>query len=306
MKLGRRIFESFIYIFIIIVLVMNIPTCISTWDNHLKSEDIKLNQALGNKVEQENNSFNKKNESAKGSTAGYDKEKMDSFRSLFSSGKVTILMYHNISEGQEDYMNVPKYKFKEQMQFIKDNGYNVIGFDDLYSYYTDGTPIDDKSIIITFDDGYLNNYIYAYPILKEFGFEATLFMITSKIDQKFYLSKDMIKEMDSNGINIQSHTVSHPELSKLSYEEQLYELSESKKVLENILGREISYVSYPYGQFNKSSIMIAKKLHYKLAMGTIPEKAKRRNGLYNLNRIGVLGNLSIDQFKQLLNREVDY
>ncbi|MPM30048.1 hypothetical protein SDC9_76590 [bioreactor metagenome] len=79
MKLGRRIFESFIYISMIIVLVMNMPTCISTWDNHLKSEDIKVNQSLGNKVEQENNNFNKKNESAKGSTARYDKEKNGQF-----------------------------------------------------------------------------------------------------------------------------------------------------------------------------------------------------------------------------------
>lgn len=302
MKLGRRIFESFIYISMIIVLVMNMPTCISTWDNHLKSEDIKVNQSLGNKVEQENNNFNKKNESAKGSTARYDKEKMDNFRSLFSSGKVTILMYHNITDGKEDYMSVHKDKFKEQMQFIKDNGYNVISLDELYSYYTEGTPISDKSIIITFDDGYWNNYMYAYPVLKEFGFKATLFMITSMIDQKLYLNKDRIREMDANGFSIQSHTVNHLELNKMSYEEQLYELNQSKKTLEDLLGREVKYISFPYGQFNKETIMITRKLNYKLAMGTVREKAIRKNGLYNLNRIAVFGNTDIKQFEELLNK----
>ncbi|MPM30047.1 hypothetical protein SDC9_76589 [bioreactor metagenome] len=227
---------------------------------------------------------------------------MDNFRSLFSSGKVTILMYHNITDGKEDYMSVHKDKFKEQMQFIKDNGYNVISLDELYSYYTEGTPISDKSIIITFDDGYWNNYMYAYPVLKEFGFKATLFMITSMIDQKLYLNKDRIREMDANGFSIQSHTVNHLELNKMSYEEQLYELNQSKKTLEDLLGREVKYISFPYGQFNKETIMITRKLNYKLAMGTVREKAIRKNGLYNLNRIAVFGNTDIKQFEELLNK----
>lgn len=303
MKLRRRFFESFIYIFMIITLVINMPTSISTWDNHPESEDVNVNQSLGSKIEQQNSETNKNNEQGKSAPTRYDKQKMDNFRSLFSSGKVTILMYHNITDGEEDYMSVHKDKFREQMKFIKDNGYNVISLDDLYAYYTEGTPIDDKSIIITFDDGYWNNYMNAYPVLKEFGFKATLFMITSMIDQKLYLNKDRLREMDANGFSIQSHTVSHLELNKMSYDQQFYELSESKKILEDILGKEIKYISFPYGQFNKDTIMITRKLNYNLAMGTVPEKAIRRNGLYNLNRIAVFGNTNIKQFEELLNKK---
>lgn len=281
---------------------MNMPTSISTWDNHPKIENIKVNKSLGNKVQHKDDNLNKKNESGRGYPAGYNKEKINNFRSLFSSGKVTILMYHNITDGQEDYMSVHKDKFREQMQFIKDNGYNVISLDELYAYYIKGTPISDKSIIITFDDGYWNNYMYAYPVLKEFGFKATLFMITSMIDQKMYLNKDRIREMDANGVSIQSHTVNHLELNKMPYEKQLYELRESKKVLEDILGKKIEYISFPYGQFNKETIMITRKLNYKLAMGTVREKAIRKNGLYNLNRIAVFGNTDIKQFEELLNK----
>jgi len=88
----------------------------------------------------------------------------------------------------------------------------------------------------------------------------------------------------------------------MSYEEQLYELNQSKKTLEDLLGREVKYISFPYGQFNKETIMITRKLNYKLAMGTVREKAIRKNGLYNLNRIAVFGNTDIKQFEELLNK----
>lgn len=189
------------------------------------------------------------------------------------------------------------------MKCLKENGYNVISLNELYQYYTEGTPIPKNSVVITFDDGYENNYVYAYPILKEFGYKATIFVITSKINETGYMTTDQLKELDKNGVDIEAHTVTHPKLGLLPTEKQLYELKESKVALESMLGRDIKYVAYPYGEFNKDTIRIVSKLNYKLGVGTVCQKARKRDGIYQLSRTGVSGKINIKQFKELFNKK---
>lgn len=220
-----------------------------------------------------------------------------------SANGVTILMYHYTTEKSENYMSVPKEKFREQMKYLKENSYNVISLDELYSCYTENKAIPDKTVVLTFDDGYKNNYLYAYPILKEYGFKATIFMITSKIGEYLYLTENDIKELDKNGIGIECHTVNHLQLGQLPYDRQLYELSKSKMDLEKVLGRELKYVSYPYGDFNEDTMVIVNDLKYKMGMGTFSAKAKKSNGFYAQSRIAVSGSVDIEQFKGLLNKK---
>jgi peptidoglycan/xylan/chitin deacetylase (PgdA/CDA1 family) len=219
------------------------------------------------------------------------------------SKSAVILMYHHIGDTFESYMSVPKEKFKEQMKYLKQNNFNIISLDELYSQYINGTSIPDNSVVLTFDDGYKDNYTRAYPILNELGFKATVFMITSKIDEDGYLTKEQIKELDSNGINIECHTVSHPQLALLSQDKQAYELGKSKMRLESILGRDIKYISYPYGEFNEDTIITVDKLSYKMGLATVSGKAGKANGIYTQRRIAISGKHDIEQFKTLLNRK---
>jgi peptidoglycan/xylan/chitin deacetylase (PgdA/CDA1 family) len=221
-------------------------------------------------------------------------------KSIGSTKGVTILMYHIVSDGFENYMSVPKNKFREQMKYLKDNGYNIINLDDLHSYYVADTPIPDKSIIITFDDGTKDQYTNAYPILKEFGFKATIFAYISDINKKDFITDEQIKELDKNGISIECHSVTHPELSKLSYEKQFVELEKSKMYLEKVLGREIKYFAYPYGDFNDDTVLALHNLQYKMALNTVVGKAQKSNGVYMQRRNAVYGRYNIEDFKKII------
>lgn len=215
---------------------------------------------------------------------------------------IPILMYHYVDYSPTNEMCVPKEKFAEQMKFLKEDGYTTLSMDEVYDYFSNNAPIPEKPIVITFDDGYVDNYTNAYPILKQLGFKATIFDITSTIDtNNKFINSNQIKELDKNGIRIEAHTVTHPRLSKLSYDEQYKELRDSKKKLEGILGREVKYLAYPYGEYNDDTIKALEQLGYKVAVTTFYGRARKSDGFYNLSRHAVSSKYEIEHFKELLN-----
>ncbi|MCM0649532.1 polysaccharide deacetylase family protein [Clostridium swellfunianum] len=218
------------------------------------------------------------------------------------SKKIPILMYHSIKYEKDNELRIPKEKFKEQMEYLKKEGFNPLSLNELYSHMLLGSEIPQKPIVITFDDGYADNYTNAYPILKELGFKATVFVISGVVDKhEDYMTTDHLKEMDKNGISIEAHTVTHPKLDTLSYNDQLKELRGSKQALEKILGRNIDYIAYPYGKYNNDTLKLVEQLGYKMAFSTEKGLAHKSNGIYKLHRIYISEKYSINQFKQLVN-----
>ncbi len=216
--------------------------------------------------------------------------------------RIPVLMYHSIDYERGNELRIPKEKFREQMKYLKDNNFSTLNLDELYSHMISGTELPEKPIVITLDDGYDDNYTNAYPVLKEFGQKAVVFMITTTIDtDSNYLTSEQIKEMDSNGMNIESHTVNHPMLNQLSYDKQVKELKQSKEVLENLLGREMKYIAYPYGKFNNDTLKAAQDIGYKMAFSTQSGLAEKNNGILKLHRIYISEKYSLNQFKQLVN-----
>jgi peptidoglycan/xylan/chitin deacetylase (PgdA/CDA1 family) len=184
-------------------------------------------------------------------------------------------MYHSINYEKNNPLRVPKAKFAAEMKWLYTNGYHTLSLDELYNAISKGKSVPEKSVVLTFDDGYSDNYRSAFPIIKQYHFKATVFMITSKIDKFLYLKSDQLKEMDRNGFSVESHTVTHPHLDSLSYKQQYKELTDSKAKLAALLGHSVDYMAYPYGNFNSSAIAAAKKAGYKLCfrmkggMGTL-------------------------------------
>lgn len=217
-------------------------------------------------------------------------------------GKIPVLMYHSIDYEAGNELRIPKEKFREQMKYLKDNGFNTLSVDELYSHLVLGTELPQKPIVITLDDGYVDNYTNAYPVLKEFNQKAVVFMITKTIDTDYnYLTTEQILEMDRNGMSIEPHTVNHPELDKLPYSQQKKELEESKLVLEKLLGREMKYIAYPYGKYNSDTLKAAEEVGYKMAFSTKSGLAEKSNGIYKLNRIYVSEKHNMEQFKSFVN-----
>ena len=218
------------------------------------------------------------------------------------NSKIPILMYHSISYEKGNTARIPKEKFREQMKYLKDNKYTALTVDELYSYMQTGKIVPKKPIVITFDDGYKDNYTTAYPILKEFGLKATVFVITNTIDtDKNYMTSNEIKSMDSNNIRIESHTTVHEQLDKISYSDNVKTMTASKAKLEKILGRNINYLAYPYGTYNDNIIKAAKESGYKLAFSTQYGWIDKEDNIYSLGRIFVNSNFNLQQFKAKLN-----
>jgi len=222
---------------------------------------------------------------------------------LLENNKIPILMYHSISYEKGNALRIPKESFRNQMRYLKDNNYTTLSLDELYAYMKMGKKLPAKSIVITFDDGYKDNYTNAFPILEEFKFKATVFVITNAIDKdKNYLTSNEIKLMDKNNMRIESHTASHEHLDKIPYKDEVTTMTTSKSNLEKILGREINYIAYPYGEYNSDTIKAAKQSGYKLAFSTEFGWINKNNNIYSLGRIYISSFYNLESFKAKLNQ----
>lgn len=213
---------------------------------------------------------------------------------------VPVLYYHSVNENADNEVTITPEMLKEQLNYINDNDYVTITIKELYDYLKNNQPIPEKSIVITFDDGYMNNYTEAFPILKEMNMKATIFCVGNSLDGSYYLSKDAIKEMSDYGIDIESHTVNHLHLDTLSYNDQVSELKRAKEILENITGKEVLSIAYPFGDYNDDTLRAVKDAGYKLAFTTNLGLSDRNDNIFELDRIYISSYYDMNTFKNLL------
>ncbi|WP_315077996.1 polysaccharide deacetylase family protein [uncultured Clostridium sp.] len=213
---------------------------------------------------------------------------------------VPVLYYHSVKSSEDNEVIIAPQKLRNQLRYIKDSGYTTLTLKELEDYLLNNTPIPEKSIVITFDDGYMDNYTNAFPILKDLDMKATIFCITFELDGGYYLSESAIKKMSDYGIDIQSHTAGHPDLTKMTYDEQLKEFLESKETLEAITEKPVTSIAYPYGNYDDNSVKAAEDAGFKLGFTTDLGLADRDDNPLLLNRIYISSNYDMDTFKQLL------
>jgi peptidoglycan/xylan/chitin deacetylase (PgdA/CDA1 family) len=219
-----------------------------------------------------------------------------------TSKSIPILMYHSIEYEKDNGLRIPKEKFRAQMQYLKDNKFTPISLDELYNAMIFNKQIPEKPIVITFDDGYVDNYINAYPILKEFNFKATIFMVSGCINSPSYLNENQLRELEQNNIDIESHSANHVRMNELNYEEQKNELSVSKSVLEKVLKKEIKYFAYPYGRFTATTEKLLQETGYMLAVTTVEGSSNISDGIYKLNRFYISNNHSMEHYINIVNQ----
>ncbi|SFC42485.1 polysaccharide deacetylase family protein [Clostridium uliginosum] len=213
---------------------------------------------------------------------------------------VPVLYYHSVKETEDNEVTISPQKLRNELRYIKDSGYTTLTMAELQNHLLNNTAIPEKSIVITFDDGYMNNYTNAFSILKDLDMKATIFCITFKLDGQYYLSESAIKNMSDYGIDIESHTAGHPDLTKMTYEQQLSEFVESKEALESITDKPVTAVAYPYGNYNDDSIRAAKDAGFALAFTTHLGLADRNDNPFSLDRIYISSSYDMDTFKNLL------
>ena len=201
---------------------------------------------------------------------------------------VPIIMYHHVDDrAQVSKLSVCPESFKRQMLFLKRHRYNVVKLEDLPDLI-EKRKIPKKTIAITFDDGYENNYTSAYPVLKELGLPATIFIIPALIGRNGYLTWDQVIEMSESGvISIGSHTMRHAYLPDLAEQKLDIEISDSKRAIESHIRKEITSFSYPVGAFNKYIKDKIMKAGYTIAVATNPGKDYPRHDLFAMKRVRI-------------------
>lgn len=207
-------------------------------------------------------------------------------------------MYHSIENANlaEDKMGlaVAPETFYMHMKYLKKNEFTIIALLELADRINNQLLLDEKSVVITFDDGYRSILTNALPILKEFGFSAALFVniyfIERKWPKRLYchdwetLSWDEVRKLYEEGMLIGSHAVSHKKLTEFNVKELKREIIASKELIEKNIQGKINTFSYPHGSFNEKVIEILKKSNYTCACSSIEGTNDSQSNLFALKR----------------------
>jgi peptidoglycan/xylan/chitin deacetylase (PgdA/CDA1 family) len=187
---------------------------------------------------------------------------------------VPILCYHFFAETCKSSSCMPTRIFDQQMRYLKNNNYNVITPSQLLDFLNYRYALPKRSVVITLDDGYRSAYDIAYPILKKYGFTATLLIYTDFVGiSKSAITWDQLREMKANGFEVGSQTVSHRDLTKkeAGEDDKAYikrikrELLVSKKIIDKELKQNTIYLAFPYGRYDQRIVNICDLVGYKMA-----------------------------------------
>lgn len=200
---------------------------------------------------------------------------------------IPVLMYHSIAPHPKSKFRMTPERFENDLQTMVRKGYMPITATDLRQAYEKGTSLPARPILITLDDGYQDSYTYALPLLKKYRAKATIFVITNTISRyPAYLKWPEIKKMEQSGlVDIESHTVTHANLKKVSASQLKREIVQSKKTLESQLHKPILIFCYPYGNYTDETINVLQQTGYRMAFTTKDGKANySQQGPYQLHR----------------------
>lgn len=210
--------------------------------------------------------------------------------------KIPILTYHSIDESDSVISTRPQ-TFRRQMMFLKNENFNVVSLKTLGRHLLENKPLPPKTIVLTFDDGFQNFYTTAFPILNEYDFRATVFLITDfcgkfndwaenlpSLERSRLMDWNEIRELSEYGYEFAAHSRTHPDLTRISIEKAESEMAESKSAIEDNLGIAAASFAYPYGKYNASIEQLARN-YYKSACSTELGKVKAGDNPFTLKRL---------------------
>lgn len=233
---------------------------------------------------------------------------------------VPVFMYHHVNPNAGDLVTVTPEVFEGQMRYLRDGGYRAITPDDLVAHLRGGA-VPKRSVVITFDDGWLDNYRFAFPVLKKYAIRATIFLVTDRVDgaspggsesessvpthreskelvrageqRRVVLQWDHVREMAAGGlIEFHSHTKTHARCDILSAEGLAGELRGSKEAIEERTGRPCRYISWPHGRTSVEAVETAKQVGYHAAFTTKPGVVEPGADPFGIRRIVVKGDVA--------------
>jgi peptidoglycan/xylan/chitin deacetylase (PgdA/CDA1 family) len=221
--------------------------------------------------------------------------------------RVPILMYHHLeslieSQGPDyDSLFVSPKKFLEQVMYLQRMGYETITFAQLVGAFEGETTLPEKPVIITFDDGWDDIYTVAYPILREHGMVATFFISTNWIENlEGTVTWEQIQELSEAGMELGSHSFTHPYLTQSDPDWLKIELEESKAALERRSDRQVVAIAYPFGLYDDNVIAAVRSAGYRVAATIDRGVWAYRDQPWTLPRVWVYDWMDLEDFAALL------
>ncbi len=222
--------------------------------------------------------------------------------------RIIILMYHGTpKDTPSSQYSIKAVTFRRHIEYLKRFGWRTATFKELLYPNT----ISDKTVILTFDDGYADNYEGAFRVLLDHSMTATWFITSGHIGKHALwrgaesaetqiLTKHQLREMLAHGMEIASHTYSHPDLTKLTYNEQLIELIRSKEEIEEVINETVPSFAYPYGRYNQDTIRAVSDAGYQIACSVRSGRFSISDSPYLIPRITIFSSDSVSIFARKL------
>lgn len=224
-------------------------------------------------------------------------------------GAVPVISYHKLSEDTSDTMTVRTGQFIAHMEYLRDGGFTPITLDELFDFLDLKADLPERAVVITFDDGWRSVYEIAFPILRRYGFTATLFVTTGMISgSATTLSWEQVAEMASAGFSVQSHSVNHRDLTKMQPGETLgeylgdveMEMVESARTIEEKTGRPVRYFAYPYGNVNHLVVAMLRAAGYRGGLTVVRKSSPFYTSNYRVGRAMIYGDFDMEDFRKNL------
>lgn len=230
-------------------------------------------------------------------------------------------MYHHVNPHKGDMITVTPEVFEGQMNYLNKSGYRTLNIDELASYISGELILEQKTVVITFDDGWLDNYLFAWPVLEKYGIKAAVFVVTDWVEKasggkstipaavpihseskdlvsaglcrQVILNWDLIGKMSGSGlINFYSHTKSHAECDALSPTALAGELAVSRSIIEERLNQPCPYLCWPKGKYNDLAVGAARDAGYKAMFTTNAGVVTAATDPFAIRRIVVKNGIS--------------
>jgi peptidoglycan/xylan/chitin deacetylase (PgdA/CDA1 family) len=192
--------------------------------------------------------------------------------------------------------------FESHLRYLQEAGYTVITLDDLLYALALGEPLPDKPVILTFDDGYEDNYTYAFPLLEQYGTTGTFFIITDFINQARpgYMTWPQIEAMAAAGQRFGSHSRDHPDLAGQSVDYLVWQALGGKETIEEHLGYHPRWIAYPAGSYDAQTIAVYGSAGYWGGVTTQQGATHTLDGIFELKRVRVRGSHTAEDLAALL------
>ena len=222
---------------------------------------------------------------------------------------VPILVYHNLGPQSKGRLTLGSGAFAEQMHYLKREGYRVVSLAEFVEWLRLKRQLPRKSVVLTFDDGYHSFRDYAYPVLKQLGFPATLFVYTDYVGAgRNALSWDELKPLVAEGFDVQAHSKTHSDLRRLAGETDAQyarrmqaELADPPLLFQRQLGHGVQFLAYPYGRFDDALLARVQEQGYTAAFTVRRESNPAFVRPLQISRSQVYSEMTLEQFAKNLN-----